>query len=219
MPPLEGIPPPFNVVCLRTGDKYDDRYVVRMRNMVARNLTVPHRFICFTDKPVPDVTCMRPESPFPGWWGKLMFFRPDLPIEGPMLYIDLDMVIVANIDDLVTYPAEFATIAQWKNLKKRYSGKLIIQKYNTSVMLFNSPGCRPRMWAESDPELRERFRGDQDLLAYFYADEATFPPQWFEAYENVSKQDGPAPKTKITIHNVHDNHKVENVPWVKKHWV
>lgn len=209
---------PINVVCLRTGNKFDDRYVVRLHNMVERNLTLPHRFTCFTDKPVSGVTCVRPKGALPGWWGKLMFFQPDLPLgPGPMLYFDLDMVIVGNIDALATYPAEFATIRQWKKICRKSPKGLAVPMYNTSVMYFREPGNRPDVWRKGEL-LRTRLRSDQDVLAQCYPGEATFPAKWFQAYEDVGP-DGPAPHTKVTIHNVHDNHTVENVPWVKKHWV
>jgi len=39
----------INVVCLLAGDKYKPIYVQNLYNMVKRHLTVPHKFICFTD--------------------------------------------------------------------------------------------------------------------------------------------------------------------------
>ena len=40
-----------NVMCLKWGNKYGPEYVNRLHNMVKRNLTIPHRFVCFTDDP------------------------------------------------------------------------------------------------------------------------------------------------------------------------
>ena len=39
-----------NVICIKWGDKFGANYVNSLYNMVERNLTLPHRFICFTDK-------------------------------------------------------------------------------------------------------------------------------------------------------------------------
>ena len=39
----------LNFACVYYGDKYTFPYVKNLHSMVERNLTVPHRFICFTD--------------------------------------------------------------------------------------------------------------------------------------------------------------------------
>ncbi len=66
------------------------------------------RFICLTD----DTTGIREEvdclpfadSNLEGWWTKIAFFQsPLFDIEGPVLSIDLDMVIVDNIDCFFEY--------------------------------------------------------------------------------------------------------------------
>ena len=42
----------MNFVCVYYGDKYIFKYVEVLYNMVKRNLTLPHKFICFTDSTV-----------------------------------------------------------------------------------------------------------------------------------------------------------------------
>ena len=42
----------INFVCIYYGNKYTFPYVKNLHNMVERNLTIPHRFICFTDNTV-----------------------------------------------------------------------------------------------------------------------------------------------------------------------
>ena len=39
----------YSVVCMKWGDKYGAEYVNRLYNMVARNTTLPFKFVCFTD--------------------------------------------------------------------------------------------------------------------------------------------------------------------------
>jgi alpha-N-acetylglucosamine transferase len=92
----------INVTCvLRQGGKvgYDSEWVRKLRDAVARNLTLPHKFICLSDC---DVPCDRIplESTGDGFWAKLQLFKPNL-FEGPVLYIDLDTVICQNIDDII----------------------------------------------------------------------------------------------------------------------
>jgi len=92
----------INVVCvLRPGGKvgYDVAWVEKLKNSVARNLTMEHKFICLSDV---DVPCERIPliGTGAGFWSKLELFRPNI-FNGPVLYIDLDTVICANLDDIV----------------------------------------------------------------------------------------------------------------------
>ena len=40
----------LNVVCVNWGLKFKPQYVQVLYNMVERNLTIPHKFILFTDR-------------------------------------------------------------------------------------------------------------------------------------------------------------------------
>ena len=40
-----------NVICMKWGTKFGAEYANRLYKMVEKNLTVPHRFVCFTDDP------------------------------------------------------------------------------------------------------------------------------------------------------------------------
>ena len=92
----------LNVVCvLRQGGKvgYDATWVEKLKNSVARNLTIEHRFVCLSDV---DVPCERIPliGAGAGFWSKLELFRTEL-FKGPVLYIDLDTVVCASLDDMV----------------------------------------------------------------------------------------------------------------------
>jgi hypothetical protein len=92
----------INVVCvLRQGGKvgYDANWVEKLKNSVARNLKLEHRFVCLSDVVVP---CERIPliSHNAGFWAKLELFRPGL-FNGPVLYIDLDTVVCDSLDDIV----------------------------------------------------------------------------------------------------------------------
>lgn len=100
-----------NVVCLKWGSLYGPEYVNNLYAMVKRNLTQPFRFICFTENTA-GLNSKIETKPLPahlkGWWGKCYFFAQHDDIEGPVLSIDLDMVIVDNIDCFFEYePTKF----------------------------------------------------------------------------------------------------------------
>lgn len=92
----------INIVCLlRQGGKvgYDASWVEKLQRGVYRNLTLPHRFVCFSDC---DVPCERIEL-LPGdygFWSKMQLFRPDV-LTGPTLFLDLDTVVCGNLDEIV----------------------------------------------------------------------------------------------------------------------
>lgn len=92
----------ITVACvLRAGGKvgYDSTWVDRLQRAVARNLTLPHRFVCLSDVPV---NCERIvlNDVGQGFWAKIQLFQPNL-FDTPVLYIDLDTVICQNIDSMV----------------------------------------------------------------------------------------------------------------------
>ena len=89
---------PLTVACVyRSGGKmYSTEYVRVLRDMVARNLTRPHRFVCLSDVEVP---CERIPliTDWPGFYAKIEIFRRGL-FQGPVLYFDLDTIIHGSIE-------------------------------------------------------------------------------------------------------------------------
>ncbi|MGV8839528.1 MAG: hypothetical protein ACWA6X_04405 [Bauldia sp.] len=93
---------------LRAGRKYNAEHVARLAASVARNCTLPHRFVALSDV---DVPCER--IPFahdwPTWWSKLELFRPGVADPtGLNIYIDLDVLIVGNLDAFASHPHTFS---------------------------------------------------------------------------------------------------------------
>ena len=96
-----------NVICIKWGTKFDADYVNCLYKMVEKNLTLPHRFVCFTDnsngllngievRPLPE---LNDEGIPDKAWKKLGLFTKDLAdLEGEALFLDLDIVIRDNID-------------------------------------------------------------------------------------------------------------------------
>ncbi|TFL19042.1 glycosyl transferase [Jannaschia formosa] len=97
------------VICIRWGTKYGPDYVNRLYGMVARNLAPPFDFFCITD----DGAGLRPEVrvvPLPelgftldgirhGVWDKSRLWQPKLgDITGPVLFMDLDLVVTGPLD-------------------------------------------------------------------------------------------------------------------------
>jgi len=98
------------VICIRWGKKYGVDYVNHLYAMVGRNITPPFDFYCITDdsdglapgiQPIslPNLGCEMPKVR-QGIWGKSRLWRPDLGgLSGPVLFMDLDLVITGNLDE------------------------------------------------------------------------------------------------------------------------
>ena len=111
-----------NVVCVKWGTKFGPEYVNRLYRMVEKNLTVPHRFVCFTDNAegIDKNVEIRPfyeldDSGLPEKaWKKLGLFTDKLAdLQGRALFLDLDVVIMKNIDEFFEVPGEFVIIKDW----------------------------------------------------------------------------------------------------------
>lgn len=111
------------VVCMKWGTIYGPEYVNILAAMVKRHLTVPHRFVCFTDdtkginkdietRPIPEIPLG--SAPIFSGWRKLASLSPKLGLTGTVLFLDLDLVIMENIDCFFTHaPNKFCIIENW----------------------------------------------------------------------------------------------------------
>lgn len=91
----------LTVACvLKSGGDYWPSHVQALRDGVARNLTLPHRFVCLSDM---EVDCERIplRNGWRGWWSKIELFRPAL-FSGPVLYLDLDTIVTGSLDEIAT---------------------------------------------------------------------------------------------------------------------
>lgn len=97
------------VIAINWGTKYGPRFINRLYAMVERNITPPFTFTCFTDNREgirPEVLCedlppLDVEMPVntKGIWQKSRLWGPHLgTLEGPVLFLDLDIVVVGNLD-------------------------------------------------------------------------------------------------------------------------
>ena len=127
----------YYILCLKHGIKYSSDYVNRLYNMVKRNCTLDYEFVCMTENTKgldPNIKIIPLPSGLSGWWYKPYMFSNDLPIKGIILYIDLDVVISANIDKLFTYqPTNWCTIRDFtRAMRPKWP------KYNSSVVRFKT---------------------------------------------------------------------------------
>ena len=234
-----------NVACMKWGTMYDGPYVNNLYSMVRRHLTIPHRFVCFTDNnagflsgiesfPIPAPDLMGGGN-F-GSWNKVALFAPKLAnLSGPVLFLDLDLIIVDNIDCLFEYqPGQFCIIHDWS---RRHEG-------NSSVFRFEVGKHADLLdyFLKHQEEVRSQFRCDQSyvstrLLAanqlHYWPDDwccsfkrhclPKWPKQWFTTATLSPKSKVVVfhgrPKPPDAIHGMRHKYRlIRPVPWVKEHW-
>lgn len=178
----------ITVACVKWGDKYGDIWVTRLRSMVAKYLTIPHEFVCFTDKPVEGVTCRALESGLTGWWPKLELLKAGK-FEGQVLYLDLDIVITRNIDGIVKAAMQDLSRVWMRDdfsyslrnprkdmdqMARRMLGG--VGCCNSSVMCWNGDAGR-LAWDSFTPHVMNELHGDQNHISkVLYPDKIGFLP-------------------------------------------
>lgn len=177
--------PIISVLCVRFGTKYGRDYVEKLRNMVARHLTIPYEFYCLTDDqhPIDGVkSLVYPNQGYvKGWWHKVHMFDPDLKLPGRILYMDLDVIIHDNINKLVLDQGQdFLGI---RDFNRKFNPKWNI--LNSSVMTWPA-GLHPDIFTvfKSDQSRAQRLHGDQDWIWQVAKTRIKFfPESWIQSYK------------------------------------
>jgi len=158
-----------NVICIKWGDKFGSDYVNSLYEMVEKNLTIPHRFVCFTDKPdginkgveIRPLPELNDEGLPEKAWKKLGLFTDKLAdLEGDALFLDLDIVIINNIDCFFKKEGEFNIIKDW-DFKNDIIGnssvfRFKVKKYPDIIENFYKEGA----------DIRKRYKNEQAFLSY-----------------------------------------------------
>jgi len=177
----------LNVICLKHGNKYGPIYVNNLYSMIERHLTVPHRFICFTDRPdgiTPkiEIRMLPSGKELSGWWWKPYIFKDDhFPSGDTNLFFDLDMVIVRNIDNLITHmPGQFLGLRDVGRVWNRG-----VDKLGSAVLRWQS-GTYGNIWSNlvADTAQTKKMTGDQDWIWNLHKNSVKFfPDKWIISYK------------------------------------
>ena len=211
----------INVVCvLRQGGKvgYDASWVEKLQNAVARNLTIPHKFICLSDCEVP---CERIplELTGDGFWAKLQLFKPEM-FTGPVFYLDLDTVICGNIDNVIASVLDEKFVMWFEKDKQIHSSAMMWWQGDYSY-LWNLYLSKPLSYWKELYSTAPLY-GDQAIISE-NTDHKLFtdllPSEWFHI---VSKYDENIDLSAVKILHFRKVHTKPSTmghhKLVKKHW-
>lgn len=156
--------------CVIHGNTYDWIYVEKLYNMLCRHISLEVRLHVYTEesRPVPAPMIKHTlndwgiSGPKQAWWYKMQLFDTSHHA-GPLLYLDLDTVIVGNIDWIFGLPSKwFWSINDFKHLWRPH-----FQGINSSVMWWDTRN-HESVWRDfvqkNLKQIMGQNRGDQDYL-------------------------------------------------------
>lgn len=198
---------------------YSEVWVERLKNMVSRNLSVKHRFVCLSNVNVP---CERIPliHDWQGWWSKIELFRPGI-FDDRVLYLDLDVIILKDLMPFFTYPYWFGIIGKDRQFTHRGKDGWEITMYNSSVMVFDPDAVEDlyKEFSETPEQYMNYYRGDQDFIANQRPNLDIFPRHWVMKLRDCPGN-VPTKNLKILLCMPGKNERViRKYKWAKELWI
>ena len=149
----------INVYCVNVGTKYNRDFDQRLKDSVAKHLTLDHKFTCLTDKPEKEYDVPVTHPQLRGVFHKLSLFQ----YTGKCLFFDLDIEINDNIDFLAHEFDRLTLVnsSPWK----QHSLKQPLKFRITQNTLINSSIMR---WSD-ERKVFEKFIEHRDLYVRLYS--------------------------------------------------
>lgn len=223
----------YNVICLKWGTKFSPEYVNRLFYGVRRNTTLPFTFHCFTD----DATGLHrdikihdlPYKNIEGWWQKLYLFSNELPIEGRVLFLDLDTLVVGNIDQIISQSTGFIVLRDMFAQKSDNVGSAVISfEIGKHTHIWDEFIKNPQAAIRSlHPHGDQRWIQKQQLDRQYWQD--LFPSQVISfkvqcraglppTARLVCYHGKPSIVESITTTTVTQRYTIPPTPWVAEYW-
>lgn len=149
---------------LKSGGRYDARWVARLAHGVRRFAPAFERMICLTDLPLAldGVETVPLRHGWPAWWSKFEAFRPDL-ARGTAVLCDLDTVLTGPADALAA--PGLAALEDFFH-KGRVSSALLRWQGDELAFLYETFAAAPERWmtAGSCGPVPNAVHGDQVVI-------------------------------------------------------
>jgi hypothetical protein len=207
----------ITVACVWWGDLYGIDYVEKLRDGVARNLHIPHTFVCITDNKVPEgVIKMKPQIKAGTWWQKVGLFSPDLfGRSARILYLDLDLVVVGSLDQIANVAEPFCMI-------ENYGPNTGHAAHNSSCMVWTPSEETDRIFNCFTADVSKQLHGDQCWIWRVMRDTIhDFPKHYCVSYKYEKQRADWRFATNetscVVFHGEPKPHKVKD-PQIVNHW-
>lgn len=245
-----------NIICMKWGTRYPAHYVNILYRSIQRKLSRPFRFLCLTDDSSELLdgieTAAFPENPgitqsrWPNVFLKLVMTQDGFGnLQGPTLFLDLDIVILDEIDAFFDYhPGKNCIIHNWWERRKQ-----ILRKRpeigNSSIFRFEAGQSQyiyETFIAEMDrAQDRAQFATEQAFLTYAMKERYWWPETWVRSFKfncrppfplNLMMAPAKPKGAKILVfHGQPDpddaltgyrgkklHHRVKPIPWIADYW-
>jgi len=203
-------------------------YVYKLFNMVNRHLSLPFQFVLFTDQEhaleigdsekLFDVKIIPQEIlSWPLNLPKFYMYCPDNGLEGRILFMDLDTVIVGSLDEMASYGGVFCGIKPFRKGRTHIGGGFLSFEVGYGEYLWKNINKDPKGWAG-------RTQGGKERLVYKQLVQGKdrwqdlYPGQ-LVGYKRHCRGKGIFPEGArfIAFHGKPRPHEVKE-RWVKKNW-
>jgi alpha-N-acetylglucosamine transferase len=157
----------LNIVCFKWGN-WPVNYVYKLKNMVERHVTLPHTFSCFSDKEIKGIDTIEIPPHVLTWkknFPKFYVYSKNNGLSGRTIMLDLDIVIVDNIDEMLSYSGAWCAVRPLGKPNARHRGGALVSfdqdKYH---WLYDD-------MAKNVGEYERLYRGNERFVyeKYFYA--------------------------------------------------
>ena len=212
---------------LWNGDRWNandmgELYVNTLYRMVKRNLSFPFRFVCFSNNQRLVLENGIEQLPFypPSWKGclpRLWMYNPEAGLEGQVLALDLDIIIVGPLDDIASYRGDFCVRSKFKpGFESKADGDIIGFR----------AGARKNIWDDfyADPQYVENFTGGRERWWYRKTDLCkdrwqTLYPGQIVSYKRHVRRTGKLPSNAriVSCHGRPRPHEIRD-DWAKENW-
>ena len=199
-------------------------YVNKLYRMVERHLSIPHDFICFTDRSgekdkFMDGIDVRPLD-VPDWplnFKKLFLYKPNNGLKGRILFIDLDSVIIDSIDEMASYSGEFCGIKPFNLNVQHTAGGLLSFEAGFGEHIWDQVSKNVDYWEKLTGGGNERF---------VYHHLIPNPDRWQDLYPGhlvsyrlscMNKSKPPENARLIAFYAIKKPHKARE-QWIKNAW-
>ncbi|QOF71470.1 hypothetical protein IG197_27645 [Aminobacter sp. SR38] len=183
---------------------YSEEWVEKLYRGFRRNLTMPFRFVCFSDRPrrfaEPDIEQERIKAERPDYGTCIEPYRLGV----PMILVGLDTVVTGNIDHLADYCLTGDRLA------------LPRDPYKPAIAC-NGVGLVPA----GHRDVAEQHRGENDMewvrkFPHRFIDDLW--PGHVVSFKGHVKRRGMADARIIYFHGLEKPHQLPHVDWIKEHW-
>lgn len=150
---------------LKTGGRYDWRWVEKLQRGVDAHYKKPRRFVCLTDADrhiSPAIQTLPLRHGWPGWWSKIELFDPRNDLTGPTLFFDLDTLIVGDLTEIAHYRHGFTMAHEFYRPHLKCSTAMAWTGDHSTI--YRAFAADPRKWMDEYIGRKDGRIGDQAFI-------------------------------------------------------